>query len=128
MYMGEHYHRHSIKHHTHCNCNCNLTAHVAALTNTTVHCSLLYRGDRNYTEAIKCYKNALRLDKENFQIMRDLALLQVSPCTLHYSTSDHTFVNLHTLALLPHQHPINTAMCTALHSRARWSRHLAHAS
>ena len=40
-------------------------------------CSLLYRGDRNYTEAIKCYKNALRLDKENFQIMRDLALLQV---------------------------------------------------
>ncbi|KAL3138957.1 hypothetical protein ABBQ32_005768 [Trebouxia sp. C0010 RCD-2024] len=38
---------------------------------------LLYRGDRNYTEAIKCYKNALRLDKENFQIMRDLALLQI---------------------------------------------------
>lgn len=47
-----------------------------------LHCSLLYRGDRNYTEAIKCYKNALRLDKENFQIMRDLALLQVSLCPL----------------------------------------------
>lgn len=47
-------------------------------------CSLLYRADRNYIEAIKCYKNALRLDKENFQIMRDLALLQVLhilPCT-----------------------------------------------
>ena len=39
--------------------------------------SLLYRADRNYSEAIKCYKNALRIDKENFQIMRDLALLQV---------------------------------------------------
>ncbi|DBA72018.1 TPA: hypothetical protein ACH3X2_010757 [Trebouxia sp. C0005] len=38
---------------------------------------LLYRADRNYTEAIKCYKNALRIDKENFQIMRDLALLQI---------------------------------------------------
>ena len=44
-------------------------------------CSLLYRADRNYTEAIKCYKNALRIDKENFQIMRDLALLQVCSYT-----------------------------------------------
>lgn len=38
---------------------------------------LLYRSDREYDEAIKCYKNALRLDKENIQILRDLALLQV---------------------------------------------------
>ena len=42
---------------------------------------LLYRADRNYAEAIKCYKNALRLDKENLQVMKDLALLQV--CLLH---------------------------------------------
>ena len=41
------------------------------------YCRLLYRADRNYTEAIKCYKCALRMDKENLQIMRDLALLQV---------------------------------------------------
>eukprot|EP00887_Chlorella_sp_A99_P007802 scaffold20.g7802.t1 len=32
---------------------------------------LVYRSDRNYDEAIKCYKNALRLDRENIQ-MRDL--------------------------------------------------------
>jgi len=38
---------------------------------------LLYRSDRNYREAIKCYQNALRLDKENSQILRDLSLLQV---------------------------------------------------
>ena len=38
---------------------------------------LLYRSDRNYDEAIKCYKNALRIDKENIQILRDLAQLQV---------------------------------------------------
>ncbi len=38
---------------------------------------LLYRSDRNYDEAIKCYKNALRQDKENLQILRDLAQLQV---------------------------------------------------
>lgn len=37
---------------------------------------LLYRADRNYAEAIKCYRNALRLEKENVQIMRDLCLLQ----------------------------------------------------
>lgn len=40
-------------------------------------CSLLYRHDHDYKEAIKCYLNALRLDKDNVQIMRDLAALQV---------------------------------------------------
>jgi tetratricopeptide (TPR) repeat protein len=40
---------------------------------------LLYRGDQNYDEAIKCYKNALRIDKENYQILRDLSNLQVRP-------------------------------------------------
>ena len=38
---------------------------------------LLYRSDCEYNEAIKCYKSALRLDKENIQILRDLSLLQV---------------------------------------------------
>lgn len=38
---------------------------------------LLYRSDRNYHEAIKCYRNALRIDPENLQILRDLYLLQV---------------------------------------------------
>lgn len=38
---------------------------------------MLYRSDRNYPEAIKCYRNALRIDAENQQIMRDLAYLQV---------------------------------------------------
>jgi peptide alpha-N-acetyltransferase len=40
-------------------------------------CRLLHRSDNNYTEAIKCYLNALRLDKDNAQILRDLAMLQV---------------------------------------------------
>ena len=38
---------------------------------------LLYRSERNYPEAIKSYINALRHDKENLQILRDLSLLQV---------------------------------------------------
>lgn len=38
---------------------------------------LLYRSDRNYHEAIKCYRNAIRLDPQNVQILRDLYLLQV---------------------------------------------------
>eukprot|EP01137_Pigoraptor_chileana_P020676 Opistho-2@83350 len=38
---------------------------------------LLYRQDKNYEEAMKCYKNALRQDKDNMQILRDLSLLQV---------------------------------------------------
>ena len=42
--------------------------------------SLLYRSDREYDEAIKCYKNALRMDKDNLTVMRDLALLQARCC------------------------------------------------
>ena len=38
---------------------------------------LLYRSDRNYVEATKCYKSALRMDPGNPQIMRDLSLLQL---------------------------------------------------
>ena len=38
---------------------------------------LLYRSDREYDEAIKCYKNALRMDPGNLTVLRDLALLQV---------------------------------------------------
>jgi N-alpha-acetyltransferase 15/16, NatA auxiliary subunit len=38
---------------------------------------LLYRSDRNYKEAIKCYLNALRIDRDNFNILRDLSFLQV---------------------------------------------------
>ena len=37
----------------------------------------MHRYDKNYEEAIKCYKSALRIDKDNFQILRDLALLQL---------------------------------------------------
>ncbi len=38
---------------------------------------LLYRAHTEYGEAIKCYKNALRMDKDNQQVLRDLAGLQV---------------------------------------------------
>lgn len=37
----------------------------------------MHRQDKNYEEAIKCYKSALRIDKDNFQILRDMALLQL---------------------------------------------------
>ena len=37
----------------------------------------MHRQDKNYEEAIKCYKSALKIDKDNFQILRDLALLQL---------------------------------------------------
>lgn len=38
---------------------------------------LIYRSDRNLEEAIKAYKNALRLEPDSAQIQRDLAYLQV---------------------------------------------------
>ncbi|MBA0691083.1 hypothetical protein Goari_008731 [Gossypium aridum] len=36
----------------------------------------LVRLDREYREAIKCYRNALRIDPDNIEILRDLSLLQ----------------------------------------------------
>nr|CAB3264173.1 N-alpha-acetyltransferase 16, NatA auxiliary subunit-like [Phallusia mammillata] len=38
---------------------------------------LLQRSDKKYDEAIKCYRNALRWDKDNLHILRDLSMLQV---------------------------------------------------
>ena len=38
---------------------------------------LLYRADNNYNEAIKCYKQALRIDGSNLSILKDLAMLQI---------------------------------------------------
>ena len=38
---------------------------------------LLYRSDWNYEEAIKCYRNALRIDPDNAQILRDLYLMEI---------------------------------------------------
>jgi peptide alpha-N-acetyltransferase len=38
---------------------------------------IMNRADKNYEEALKCYRNALRFDKENVQIHRDISLLQI---------------------------------------------------
>lgn len=38
---------------------------------------LVHRSDRDYKEAVKCYRNALRIEPDNLQILRDLSLLQV---------------------------------------------------
>ena len=53
---------------------------MAQLNACLLNCRLLWRADNNYEEATKCYKNALRMDKENLQILRDLAQLQVGAC------------------------------------------------
>ena len=38
---------------------------------------LLYRSDREYLQAIKCYRGALRHDPDNMKILRDLSMLQI---------------------------------------------------
>ncbi|KAJ6449420.1 NMDA receptor-regulated protein 1-domain-containing protein [Mycena vitilis] len=37
---------------------------------------LIHKGEKNYREALKCYTQALRYDKENLNILRDSAQLQ----------------------------------------------------
>lgn len=58
---------------------CNLRPNRPSLTNFLAWhiLGLMHRQDKNYEEAIKSYKNALRIDKDNSQILRDLALLQL---------------------------------------------------
>ena len=48
-------------------------------------CRLLHRGDQNYDEAIKCYKNALRIERDNMQILRDLSHLQARAAAALFS-------------------------------------------
>lgn len=54
-------------------CACSLTDRVPGWH---VY-GLLQRSDKKYDEAIKCYRNALKWDKDNLQILRDLSLLQI---------------------------------------------------
>jgi len=56
---------------------------------------LLYRSDKNYFQAIKCYRSALRYDKENTQILRDLSLLQVQMRDLEgYKLTRHQLLTI----------------------------------
>jgi peptide alpha-N-acetyltransferase len=56
---------------------------------------LLHRTDRNYAEAIKAYKQALRLDPANQQILRDLSMLQVQMRDLDgFCHTRNTLLNL----------------------------------
>jgi len=49
---------------------------------------LLYRSDNNYKEAIKCYLNALKIDSDNQNILRDLSWLQIQVvCALNAGCS-----------------------------------------
>ncbi|ODN00856.1 N-alpha-acetyltransferase 16, NatA auxiliary subunit [Orchesella cincta] len=38
---------------------------------------LLQRSERKYDEAIKCYRNALKWDSQNIQILRELSIVQI---------------------------------------------------
>ena len=56
---------------------------------------LLHRSDRNYNEAIKAYKQALRIDGDNLQILRDLSMLQIQMRDLPgFEVTRHTILNL----------------------------------
>ncbi|KAF9408017.1 N-alpha-acetyltransferase 15, NatA auxiliary subunit [Podila epigama] len=56
---------------------------------------LLYRADKNFEEAIKCYGHALKYDKGNIQILRDLSVLQMQMRNYEgYVDSRHELVEL----------------------------------
>ncbi|KAF9284862.1 N-alpha-acetyltransferase 16, NatA auxiliary subunit [Mortierella alpina] len=56
---------------------------------------LLYRSEKNYEEASKCYSHALKYDKDNIQILRDLSLLQMQMRTYEpYVETRHQLLEL----------------------------------
>mmetsp|Transcript_25596 Transcript_25596/g.24508 ORF Transcript_25596/g.24508 Transcript_25596/m.24508 type:complete len:891 (-) Transcript_25596:61-2733(-) len=56
---------------------------------------ILHRSNRDYNEAIKAYKQALRIEPENLQILRDLSLLQIQMRDLNgFVVTRHTILNL----------------------------------
>mmetsp|Transcript_11191 Transcript_11191/g.45544 ORF Transcript_11191/g.45544 Transcript_11191/m.45544 type:complete len:864 (-) Transcript_11191:84-2675(-) len=72
---------------------------------------LLHRSDRNYTEAIKCYRNAIKRNPSNMQILRDLAALQVQMRDLEGFLETR-------LEMVKIKHTLPThwyALCVALH-------------
>ena len=64
---------------------------------------LLQRSDRKYDEAIKCYRNALKWDNDNLQILRDLSLLQIQMRDLDgYRVSLQSFTSFLPASCLTH--------------------------
>ncbi|KAG9004716.1 hypothetical protein FRB93_010207 [Tulasnella sp. JGI-2019a] len=59
---------------------------------------IVHKSDRNYEEALKCYRNALKYDKDNVNIIRDSAQLQLQ--LRHYEGLQETRLTL--LKLRPH--------------------------
>jgi N-alpha-acetyltransferase 15/16, NatA auxiliary subunit len=56
---------------------------------------LLHRSNRDYNEAIKAYKQALRIDVDNLQILRDLSMLQVQMRDLDgFAVTRHNILTL----------------------------------
>lgn len=59
---------------------------------------LVQRSEKKYDEAMKAYKQALRIEPENLQILRDLSLLQVQMRDLEgYRVSLWCFVEIRIL-------------------------------
>jgi peptide alpha-N-acetyltransferase len=40
-------------------------------------CGSIYKSKKDFFEAAKCFQNALRLEPDNIQLMRDTACLQI---------------------------------------------------
>ncbi|RHZ63326.1 hypothetical protein Glove_330g14 [Diversispora epigaea] len=56
---------------------------------------LLHRSDKNYGEALKCYTHALKIDKDNMQILQDYSLLQIQMRNYEaYNESRHHLLQL----------------------------------
>ncbi|KAL1914904.1 uncharacterized protein VTP21DRAFT_7820 [Calcarisporiella thermophila] len=85
---------------------CDLTSHICWHV-----FGLLYRADKNYEEAAKCYTHALKYDKDNLQILRDFSLLQIQ--MRNYEAYNDTRHQL--LQLRPQNRPFWIGLAVSYH-------------
>ncbi len=53
---------------------------------------LLFKSDNNYVEALNCYREALKIDTKNNNVMKDLSFLQIQVSSFHISVTSGDFL------------------------------------
>lgn len=72
---------------------------------------IMNRNDKNYEEALKAFLNALKYDKDNFQIIRDVCALQIH--LRNYSNFNE--ISQQILELRPGNRPLWAGLATSYH-------------
>lgn len=81
---------------------------------------MVYRSDRNYEEGLKCYQNAIKFDKDNLNILKDMAVLQIQ-CRLYEPYTVYTLASFLTGGNAHEATTAEATNTTELDRAGRWA-------